>query len=196
MKLIQAALALSLALLFAVGAWHFSETNIKFAVLLAGLALILSVIGASLLADWIVDRVDEHDMIRAEINATTPQTRYAEAIGNLTTEQLMVLSRQSASIEMLISQDYPPVYGIRSANGTIPLDFVTEYLKLTNLSTGELYPIRNYGEGSHARAWATDLTDLLTGSLHFAEPAVGSRPARLFPHVTLAQVAYHLGVEL
>src|SRR5512139_1046408 len=190
MKLLQAALCLSLALLFAVLAWHASETNIKAAVLCAGLALILAIVGASLIADWIVERADEHAMARALAESITPESALAEAISQLNTEQTAILSRQIIGGIAIVNPDARPVFAIRTPGEDCPLEFAAEIL--SRVEGGKLPAIRDYSDGSHEREWLQGLTALLVHH-GWARPAVGNQAAVLT--VPVSEVAYHLGVE-
>jgi len=190
MKLLNAALAFSLAALFAVLAWHWSETNEKLSLLLVLFAIITATAGSFCLWDWIADRQDEHRLSRAMAEAETPESRLADAISQLNTEQTMILSRQIVDGVAIINPDARPVFALRAPGADVPLEFAAEFLSLSN--DGYLPAVRSWSEGSHEREWAQSLTDLLVVH-HWAVPAIGNRSAALT--VPLDKVALHLGID-
>lgn len=125
--------------------------------------------------DVMVYRANNRIRERMYARSRTERVLMLEAIRQLDRHQLEVLSQYVPIIELVGGSDTGPLKYLRTFDGTVPVSFVEDFLKLGN----EVYlcPVGRWGEGSREREWAESFTRYAVAQ-GWASRAAGPYPAK------------------
>jgi hypothetical protein len=165
----------SLTVVALVGAGQLDPSDWK-AIILGGLAIVFLLGAIASAINWLLYEWTERDAEMRRKNTITPRLMELQAAARLTPEQVKVVPQitYNTEIGLIPGADDEPQYVLITAGGTIPLDWIYDYLM--DCGVTYLRQINTYADKTPGRLFAQLFTDWCIRQ-GLAVPATGPHAA-------------------